>query len=204
LARKRKSKPSGKKRTERQNTKDRYAHARDDAQRLGLIETTPEEALESEVVDPETQGSQPLPGLVGRAIRKGWEPPEDVKIDSVDELARLIRAPDEKVYPHIKVMAVRVLQQGDQIEWERANPELAGKVRGGVKVDVHNQNNVQVNMLDGARAVLIKPDPLEEAKRRIQDERTKQGDGQVGGVKEASRGEPDQAGTQEDHGGGGS
>ena len=77
MARKRKSTPTTKRRSAKQTAKDRYAHAREDAQLLGLIPTPPEEALKSERVDPSTQGAQPLPALICDAMRKGWAGPEE-------------------------------------------------------------------------------------------------------------------------------
>lgn len=152
MARRRKSKPTGKKRSETQRVKDRLAHAQDDAQRLGIIPTLPEEVLGSARVDPATQGAQPQPGLVGRAVRNGWATPEHIKVAAVDEMGALVTDPETE--PHVKVAAARVLQQADKDQWERDNPELAGKTKGGVQVtntNIANANN-QVSVLDMAVA----------------------------------------------------
>jgi hypothetical protein len=198
LARSRKPKSTSKKRSERQRAKDRYAHARDDAQRLGLIETKPEEALVNEKVDPVTQGSQPLPGIIGQAIRKGWGVPEEIKIATVDELHGIVISTDESIFPHVKVMAARALQQGDQIQWERDNPELAGKIKGGVKVNVSNEINNQISLLDIARQRLAEPDPETAARKEIVSDRSRKesDDAQQGRV--GAEGEPDAKASGED------
>jgi hypothetical protein len=194
LARKRKSSPTKKSRSGRQRIKDRYAHAREDAQLAGLIPTTPEEALGDERVDPASQGSQPLPGLIGRAVRSGWATPEPVKVAVVDEMSSLVLA--EGVEPHVKVAAARVLQQGDQAQWERDNPELAGKTRGGTRVEVNN--NTQVNLLDAMREAAARPDALEEAKRKALEGR----DGHEGTGAGDSGGGQDRPQAPEDEDGG--
>lgn len=139
----------------------KLAKAREDCQLNGDIETTPAGAVRNERVDPVTQGSQPLPGPVREALSRGWATPEHVKPQVVDEMVGIVTDPD--MFPGFRIQAARVLQQGDQQQWERDHPEEAGKVKGGTKVDVNVSNNNQINLLEMVREQL---DPLEEAKKR--------------------------------------
>lgn len=134
MARKRKSKPTSKRRNAKQKLKDRYAHAREDAQLAGLIPTTPEEALKSEVVDPATQGEQSLPGITRSAMRRGWAVPEHLKPALVDEMVDVITG--KNATPVEKVMSFNALTKADKDQWTRDNPELAGKTKGATKVEV--------------------------------------------------------------------
>ncbi len=129
---KRKSKPTTKARSRKQNTRDRYAHAREDAQLEGLIETTPEEALRSERVDPSTQGEQNLTSLVRVAVRKGWQVPEEKKPVLVDEMVAVME--DEEESSLTKVFTFNALVKADHLQWERDNPVESGKSKGGVQV----------------------------------------------------------------------
>jgi len=113
---KKKSKPSGAERNKVQGVKDRYAHAREDAQLTGLIPTTPEEALTPERVDPSSQSEQRFPALIGRAIRQGWAVPDERKPGYVDELAEVLEDPEAPAVA--KVMAFNALVKGDQIQRE--------------------------------------------------------------------------------------
>lgn len=144
----------------------RYQKDREDMQLIGALPTSPDGAVRSERVDPATQGSQPLPGPVGQAVRNGWATPEPMKVAVVDEMYGLVVS--DETEPHVKVAAARVLQQGDQAQREWDDPERAGKTKGGVKVGVEVTNNNQVNLLDLAREAMAR-DPLEEAKRQISD-----------------------------------
>lgn len=125
---KRKSKPTGKARARKQRTKDRYAHAREDAQLEGLIPTTPEEALKDERVDPAAQGDAPQPALVGEAIRRGWAVPDGLKPHLVDELVGIIMDPAARTKD--KVAAFNALRGADRSQWEQDNPVDAGKAKG--------------------------------------------------------------------------
>lgn len=158
------SRPTGKKRSTKQKVKARYSKAREDAQLLDIIETTPEGAIKDEVADPATQGTVPMPGLIGVAMRNGWATPEHKKPVLVDELVRMVE--DEMTDLRVKVVAVRTLQQGDKDQWERDNPEAAGKVRGGVKIGITNEVNTNVTVLsanDVRKQILSlreRPDPI--------------------------------------------
>jgi hypothetical protein len=114
---KKKSKPSGAERSKVQSVKDRYAHAREDAQLTGLIPTTPEEALRPERVSPSSQSTQKFPGLIGMAIRHGWAVPDDRKPGYVDELGAVLE--DSESPAIAKVTAFNALVKGDQIQHER-------------------------------------------------------------------------------------
>lgn len=117
MARKRKSKPTGPRRREEQQVKDRLAHAQDDAQRLGLIDTVPEEALGPARVDPLSQTEQPFPTLVRQAIRRGWAVPDEKKPGLVDELVGVVEDPDASQVA--KVMAFNSLAAADKLQHER-------------------------------------------------------------------------------------
>ena len=161
-----KSKAKQDARKRKQRVAKRYTKAREDAQLAGVIPTLPVEAVRNERVDPATQGAQPLPGPVREALSKGWSTPEHKKPQIVDEMIGIVEDPE--MFPGFKIQAARVLQQGDQQQWERDHPEEAGKVRGGGKGDVIVNN--QLNFLDGMRAatqVQVKPDPLEEKMKAI-------------------------------------
>lgn len=140
MARKRKSKPTSKARARKQTVKNRYAHAREDAQLLGLIVTSPEEALEDERVDPSSQSEQPLPGLIGQAIRKGWAVPEERKPRLVDELVSIMVDPEIPAVP--KVMAYNALIKGDAVQHERDHPREA---QAGPGTQINVNVGVKVN-----------------------------------------------------------
>lgn len=109
-----KSKPTGAKRNTVQSIDDRYAHAREDAQLHGRIPTTPEEALKPERVDPSVQTEQRHPLLIGTAIRRGWETPDEKKPGLVDELIATVEDPDAPAM--VKVFAFNALVKGDQAQ----------------------------------------------------------------------------------------
>jgi hypothetical protein len=58
--------PTSPRRKEEQRIKDRYAHAREDAQLAGVIPTTPEEALKPERVDSRRTPSPRCARIVAR------------------------------------------------------------------------------------------------------------------------------------------
>lgn len=127
MARRRKSKPTkggvgG--RGEKQRVRDRLSHATDDARRLGLPEIKriedgplpPEESLKPERVDPSSQDSRRYPGLIGRAIRKGWATPDEKKPGLVDELIATVE--DKSASAMAKIFAFNALVKGDQVQRE--------------------------------------------------------------------------------------
>lgn len=166
---KRKSKPTSKARTRKQTTKDRYAHAREDAQLEGLIPTTPEEALKSEQVNPVLQGdgaSVLLPKLALQAIREGWATLPAEAAEVVQELISVVRNPDYKVKDRIS--AANALRLMDQMQWERDHPEEAAKAKANVKVGV--SVGVQNNIRNGD--VFSDIEAIESSIRRILEEQT--------------------------------
>src|SRR5678816_582001 len=142
----------GKKRKQKQSTKERYAKAREQAQIEGVIATTPEGAVRDERVDPATQDEQRFPGLDRMAIRndgKGWEANEHIRRKVVEVCAevlfekRTVVALDGSVVEvppdrYAQMQAAKTLMLGDKQQWERENPEAAGKAAGG------GDTNVQV------------------------------------------------------------
>lgn len=128
-----------KKRKTMQRKVRRYMEIREDLQLAGRIPVSAEGAIRDERVNPASQSTQPLPGLIGTAIRKGWAVPEEKKPALVDELIGIIQDREGDAVP--KVMAYNALSKAEQLQWERDNPELAGKVKGKTEVNV----GVQVN-----------------------------------------------------------
>jgi len=108
---------------------------REDAQLYNVIPTTPEGAVRNEVVDPATQGEQPLPGLVSKALRNGWATPDEKKPGLVDEMDQVVR--NAALDANIRVAAFRALLKGDEVQYARDHPEEAGKAKGaGMAVNV--------------------------------------------------------------------
>lgn len=154
MARKRKSKPAGKRRNHRQVVKENHSKWREEAQLIGLISTVPEGAIHEEVVDPSSQGEQMIPSLDLAAARNGWATPEHKKLVIVDKLVEAVESEEEK--PFIKVMAAQALAKMDQIQYERDNPEAAGKAKGG-----------QVNVGVGVNVAVV--NPLEMFKEALKE-----------------------------------
>lgn len=136
------SKPTSDARSKKQALRDRYAHAREDAQLAGLIPTKPEEALKPEVVDPATQTEAPQVGLIVQALRSGWAVPEGRKPDLVDELMRILDDPE--MCAKVKVSAFNALRMADQQQYERDHPEQMAKLRGSAGTGTVNVNNTNV------------------------------------------------------------
>ena len=152
MARKRKSKPTKKKRSAPQRLKDRYAHAREDAQLAGIIPTTPEEALTSERVDPRLQSEQRFPDLDRLAIRggHGFDVTEPVRrkiievnaemlyekriefIDGPDGDKIAIEVPNRK----LQLEASKNLLAADEMQYKRDEPARAGQAAGADQVQV--------------------------------------------------------------------
>lgn len=162
MARKRRSKPTGGRRRHKQRVRDRFAHAHDDAVLAGVLPMrpgSPEETLKPERVDPSVQGSQPLPSIAIMAIageRDGsWKvPPAKVPL-LVDEMVGLVESQGEDSPPAVvKVMAFNALAKGEQLQYERDNPEAAGKAKGGTNVAVGVGVNVRQNVFGDLRELL--------------------------------------------------
>ena len=149
MARKRK-KPTSAKRSQRQNTASRYRRAREDAQLVGLLPTKPEDALKPERVDPALQDEQRFPGLDRLAIRndgQGWAVNEHVKRKVVEKAAEVlfqrrtyfkdgleIELPPDRT---AEAQASRTLLAADEKQYEREQPEAAGKAKGGGTTEVN-------------------------------------------------------------------
>lgn len=142
--------PTTKRRKDRQRLKERYAKVREDAQLAGIIPVEPEGAVRNERVDPLDQ-NEPADhlSLVSVAARRGWATPDVVKPRIVDNLVRIATGEcgetlvdrDGEVIdagPSLKtqVYAAKVLTEIDQIQYERDNPEEAGRAKGAVNVGV--------------------------------------------------------------------
>lgn len=112
----------------RQRAKAKYAKAREKAQQLGIIETTPDGAVRDERVDPSTQGEQTFPVLDRQAVRKGWAVPEERKPALVERISSVVEDPEAK--DRDRVAAFNALQKADRDQWERDNPADAGKAAG--------------------------------------------------------------------------
>lgn len=138
--------PSGRNRNRRQKLKQTYAKAREDAQLHDVIPTTPEGAVRDERVDPSTQsGTPPLPSFVLRAAQQGWATPDEKKPLIVSELVNIATGGASEIgpdgistgpSPKTQVYAAKVLAELDQIEYERRNPEQAGRAKGSTNVNV--------------------------------------------------------------------
>lgn len=150
----RKSKPTSKDRSKKQNLKDRYAHAREDAQLAGIIPTTPKEALKSEKVDPSMQEDTPLWELVQQAIKEEWAVPDKAKPGILKALLAPFFNDDTvldkdgnvvHVTPSAKklIACANTLRMLDQMQWERDHPKEAGMAKGGVRI---NNTNLQANI----------------------------------------------------------
>lgn len=138
------SKPTGPRRAYTQEVKERYMAAREEAQLLGLIPTTPEGAVKRviqakrEVVQPSSQTDAPQVGTIMEALRNGWAVPEHRKPDLVDELLAIVN--DLEIPPKTRVAAFNALRMADREQWERDHPQQA-KALG---VSIHNTNNTVV------------------------------------------------------------
>lgn len=160
MARKRKPKGTTKTRSRKQAVRENYSKTREEAQLLGLLPTTPEGALRDERVDPSSQGEQVIISIPLAAARNGWATPDAKKPVVVDELVKLVEAGDERDEegklinpgppPIVKVMAANALGKLDQMQFERDNPEQAGKAKGSISI----ANSNQVNVVDETRRLL--------------------------------------------------
>lgn len=186
----RKSKPTTRARSEKQNTKDRLAHAVDDARRLGIIEMRPEEALGPERVDPRTQNEQQLPQLVKQALKNNWSVPDEAKPRIVGALLEPFFANDVvmdsegnqiKVPPDRNLLKenAKVLGQLDQRQYERDHPEEAGKAKGGVKVETTVAVGVTYQEAYKAAMAGAMTDEVEDEIEQGSQPRTKEVEGSI-------------------------
>lgn len=145
-SRKSKSRPTSKRRAQRQKIKERYAKAREDAQLAGLISTTPEEALKPERVDPSTQSSQPLSELVAQAIKKGWAVEDGMKPHLIQEMVDIVM--DVNMPAKAKITAFNALRMADQSQWDRDHPEVKPTAKGATgAIAISVQTNISATDL---------------------------------------------------------
>ena len=133
------SHPSSRNRHRRVKLRNHYAKIREDVQLHGIIETTPEGAVRRERVEAEPPPLASLPGLVMDAVRNDWDTPPAERVKAVDDLLKILH--DESLDPGRRIQAFNALRHADRDVWERLNPELAGKVKGG-GVQITNQQQV--------------------------------------------------------------
>lgn len=150
--------PTNSRRNRRQKVKAQYAKAREEAQLLGVIPTTPQGAVRDEVAVPEP-GSGADPGLVRQAVRRGWAVPEHKKPVIVDELVRAVET--EGLDVNAKIAAARTLRMVDRDQWERDNPDAAGKSKGSVTVT----QGQQVVTADGVLKAVLAAAPTDNQRR---------------------------------------
>lgn len=136
-----KSRPTTKRRNERQKLKERYAKAREDAQLAGMIPTEPQGALKPERVDPSVQGCQPLSHLVSQAIKRGWAVEDQKKPSLVQEMVDIVMSADMPV--KAKIAAFNALRQADESQWTRENPSPSVNGKGGASaIAISVQTNI--------------------------------------------------------------
>lgn len=150
---------TSKNRARKQKLKERYSKAREDAQLHGIIPTEPEGALKPEKVDPATQEAQSLPALDRQAIREDWSVPGHVKHKVIERLAEpffeegrvvLDKSGNQITLPPDRQLLkenAKVLLLADQRQYERDNPEAAGKAKGASQQSSTNINNNTTNVL---------------------------------------------------------
>jgi hypothetical protein len=119
------SHPTSKSRRRRQKRRREYARLREYCQLAGIIETSPEGALQSEVAS--VGPNPPLPHLVRAAIKNNWPTPDSNKPAIVDSLIAPTYDPDAD--PMLLVKCARVLLLLDQMQDSRDHPEQARKGR---------------------------------------------------------------------------
>jgi hypothetical protein len=147
-----KSKSQYKRRRKLQQGIRQYAIARENLQLAGVLDTLPVGAIRSERDNPGSQAETPSirlwRSLIMQAKAEGWATSEEGKRKVVGRLVEIIESDESEGY--VKIAAARTLQQLDRDEWERRNPELAGKVKGGVQV-----NNTQQVAVTGDMAIAL-------------------------------------------------
>jgi hypothetical protein len=152
--RKRKSNPTTRADNLKQKIKVKYAKAREDAQLAGIIPTTPEGAVRDERVPSAPDPLRGLPELVRQALRESWATPDAAKPAVIASLLRPFYEQMKALDVEGKVVELstppktlnelaRTLMALDQTQYERDNPEAAGKAKGagtGTTVNVVQQN----------------------------------------------------------------
>lgn len=139
--------------------KKRYMELREELMLAGEIPTEPAGAIRDERVPPDSQGSQPQPGLIEAAIRHGWAVPEDKKPRLVDELISVLDDPEAKQKD--KVAAYSALLRGDQHQYEVDHPQDNNRPGAAVininveTVAAQPSDVAPVEMLDAVEAIKL-------------------------------------------------
>lgn len=119
-------------RVARQKAWTNYSKAREEAQLLGMLPTTPEGALHNERV--QNQSEQDMTMLDRAAINQGWATPEGQRPMVIQRLLDKMMDPGTSTAE--VVMCANALVKADQIQFARDNPELAGKAKGGTTLQI--------------------------------------------------------------------
>lgn len=185
--------PTSKTRNRKKKVKATYAKAREEAQLMDVIPTEPAGAVRDERVNPSTQDEQRFPGLDRAAIMgdgKGWAVNDAIKRKIIEKNAEVLyerkvffdKDGNERELPPDRAAiekASRVLLQADQTQFERDDPERAGKAKGAVNVGVAVLN------WDDLTKRPVTVDPLQQALNLLEDKSDvdvvqSQGTGKVG------------------------
>ena len=148
--RKRKPRKETEKRHNIQELRREYAITRENAQLAGIIPVTPEGAVRDERVDTRLQGCQQLPKLVQQALRDNWSVPDIAKAAIIGSLLQPFYTQDTIVDANGNTVVVppnrallmelaKTLKMLDNVQYERDNPELAARAKGG---NVSVQTNI--------------------------------------------------------------
>ena len=175
----------GKRRKTRQKVKERYAKAREDAQALGVIATTPEGAVRDERVDPASQDEQRFPGLDRLAIRNsdGWGVNDHVKRRVIEVSAEVLfekktyidKEGNEREAPpdrFAQAQAAKTLLAADKFQHEKDHPKDDGN-------NINISNQVAVVNWDAMTARPVTRDRLALALAALKEANGERKDGQV-------------------------
>lgn len=112
---------SVKRRKTLQRHKQRYMELREELQLAGVIPVEPVGATRDERVDPASQEEQSLPAIVRESIRRGWNVPDDIKPQLVDELISIVQDGDASYKE--KIASFSALAKADWNQWRQDNPD---------------------------------------------------------------------------------
>lgn len=146
----------GKLRMAKKRLRARYAREREDRQLSGEEPTVPTGAVREERA-PASPGP-PMPDLVRRALREGWDVPDASKPKVVAEL--IAGAIDPDTATSLRIRLVRTLLLADKVQYARDRAEEAGK--GGSLVLNVNIVNVDSDAPDAEHTPLPLPSTVEQ------------------------------------------
>ena len=86
-------------------------------------------------VSPFQRAVQTTSNTITQTANRGWETPEEIKPDIVDEMIRIIL--DCEMKSKDRIAAFNALRVADQSQWERNNPDLSGKSKGSPSVNIN-------------------------------------------------------------------